>query len=449
MRYNLLKRQKIWRELTWTLFERRQADMHWIANRLPDECCVVPVFQDQCLFFSCLFAAVTKGTPCLFLSDHSLESIKRLRSDFCCIHLVTDRDSHGTFKSDEVLRIASTTVDSVCNSVEKLVMDPAGDQIVLKVFSSGSTGIPRFYSKTWTALIEEARMIDRSLKLGDHARHLISTVPPNHMYGFSYGLFGPLHWGMSIDAERPVFPLDLRRVLLAAPDSAWVVTTPTHLRAYMESAVELPKLAGFICSTAPLPLELARSVEERFGCALIETYGSTETGAIAWRHPTQGQKWTCYDAISISMDEQMRVYAPHLPLEGQSLDDRVRLLDKSHFEIIGRSSDLVKIAGKRASLFELNAKLCDIPDVKDGTFFIPPKKADQPQDNIRLGAFVVSDEQDPQIILDELRNRIDQVFLPRPLVMVSELPRDANSKLPRAALEKLWYAHFDKGRALI
>jgi len=40
-------------------------------------------------------------------------------------------------------------------------------------------------------------------------------------------------------------------------------------------------------------------------------------------------------------------------------------------------------------------------------------------------------------VLDALRQRIDAAFLPRPLHLVSALPRNATGKLPRRALSQL------------
>jgi acyl-coenzyme A synthetase/AMP-(fatty) acid ligase len=40
-----------------------------------------------------------------------------------------------------------------------------------------------------------------------------------------------------------------------------------------------------------------------------------------------------------------------------------------------------------------------------------------------------------------LRSRIDPIFLPRPLVMVERLPRNATGKLPRGELQALLDRH--------
>ena len=42
-----------------------------------------------------------------------------------------------------------------------------------------------------------------------------------------------------------------------------------------------------------------------------------------------------------------------------------------------------------------------------------------------------------QAILAALRERLDPVFLPRPLLRVEQLPRNATGKLPQRALQAL------------
>jgi hypothetical protein len=70
--------------------------------------------------------------------------------------------------------------------------------------------------------------------------------------------------------------------------------------------------------------------------------------------------------------------------------------------------------------------------VSDGVFFMPEA---EPDDHAtRLCACVVAPGHTRQSLLAALRSRIDTAFLPRPLVFVERLPRNAASKLPRADL---------------
>jgi acyl-coenzyme A synthetase/AMP-(fatty) acid ligase len=52
-----------------------------------------------------------------------------------------------------------------------------------------------------------------------------------------------------------------------------------------------------------------------------------------------------------------------------------------------------------------------------------------------LGAVVVAPGLSAAALTEQLRQRIDPVFLPRPLLLVEELPRNAAGKLPQQALQ--------------
>ena len=107
------------------------------------------------------------------------------------------------------------------------------------------------------------------------------------------------------------------------------------------------------------------------------------------------------------------------------------------FILIGRTEDLVNIAGKRGSLAYLNHHLNTIPGVLDGTFFVREDEPSRAAGVTRLAAFVVAPTLDAASLLEQLRERIDPVFLPRPLLFVERLPRSASGKLPREALLSL------------
>ena len=56
----------------------------------------------------------------------------------------------------------------------------------------------------------------------------------------------------------------------------------------------------------------------------------------------------------------------------------------------------------------------------------------------RLAACVVAPGMEAPQLLAALREHLDPVFLPRPLLMVEALPRNSAGKLPRAALQALF-----------
>jgi len=71
----------------------------------------------------------------------------------------------------------------------------------------------------------------------------------------------------------------------------------------------------------------------------------------------------------------------------------------------------------------------------DGAFFMPD---DTGSNHVtRLAACVVAPGLEASALLAALRRHVDPVFLPRPLLMVDELPRNRTGKLPREALQNL------------
>jgi len=50
-------------------------------------------------------------------------------------------------------------------------------------------------------------------------------------------------------------------------------------------------------------------------------------------------------------------------------------------------------------------------------------------------------------LLAALRERIDTIFLPRPIVLLDSLPRNSTGKLPRETLQALAEEHPRKGSA--
>jgi acyl-coenzyme A synthetase/AMP-(fatty) acid ligase len=130
------------------------------------------------------------------------------------------------------------------------------------------------------------------------------------------------------------------------------------------------------------------------------------------------------------------------PIQDEALaGDVVEAADEASFTLHGRSADLVNIAGKRASLAYLTQQLLEIEGVHDGCYFAPDEtdaaRAVGQGHVERLIAFAVAPQLTRAALLAALRQRVDPVFLPRPLYLVDTLPRNATGKLTRESLVDL------------
>jgi len=253
------------------------------------------------------------------------------------------------------------------------------------------------------------------------------------MFGMELSVLLPLRSRAAIHDSQPLLPADIAAALAGMPAPRVLVTTPFHLRALHESGVALPALAAVVTATAPLSTELAAAVEARFATQVIELFGSTETCVIAQRRTALGEAWSLYDAVELHPQPDGTLASAAHFAEPTVLQDIVELLPGRRFNLCGRNSDLLEIAGKRASLADLTRRLLAIDGVLDGVVFQLDAESDCAGVR-RIAALVVAPDLDEAQILDALRATIDPAFLPRPLRRVDALPRNATGKLPRAAL---------------
>lgn len=315
-----------------------------------------------------------------------------------------------------------------------------GKQRVAVVFTSGSTGIPQPHPKTWAALVSCVQA--EALRLGllhNTPCTIVGTVPPQHMYGFESTVLMPWHSGNALSHAQPFYPADICQALAAVPMPRILVSSPVHLRAWLDAGLALPELTQVVSATAPLSTQLAQEIEARCHAPLIEIYGSTETGQIASRRSTQTAEWQLFPGVKFIVEgDCVRACGGHVETS-ITMNDMIEPVSDEHFLLHGRIADLVNIAGKRHSLASLNHLLNAIPGVVDGAFYMPDESGD---DHItRLAACVVAPGMDAPRLLAALRERIDPVFLPRPLLFVDALPRNRTGKLPRTVLQALFQTH--------
>jgi len=313
----------------------------------------------------------------------------------------------------------------------------AMEQQAAVLFTSGSTGRPRPHPRTWGDLVTSARAAGGRLDIPGLGRgaSLLGTVPHQHSYGLESLVMLTLQHGLVLHAERPLFAADIHAHLAAAPRPRILVTSPIHLRMLLAEAASPPPVDLVLSATAPLSVGLAREAEERFASSLMEIYGCSEAGQIATRRTALTEEWRCLDGIVLRRDEA-GTHASGFPIAAEtSLPDVIELLDPTRFLLHGRIADMVNVAGKRASLVDLNYQLNAIDGVLDGAFVAP--EASEIDAVNRLVAFVVAPGVEADFILAQLRRRVDAAFLPRPICLVPSLPRNALGKLPRDEINRM------------
>ncbi len=417
-----------------------QADLYRratrLAGRLPDR----PVAINYCAarddFTVALLAMWMRTQTALFPADAGERTFAALAADYPDLYTVSD----APLPFDSPAAVLLDREAGPPGAAESAAALPWA-HTAAKVFTSGSTGKPSVNEKTWGMLVAGGKTIPRMLTLNDlTSPAIVATVPSQHMYGFETTIMNVLQGGAGVHAEHPVYPADIARCLAEVPEPRVLVTTPIHLRALVGSVVDLPPIERVISATAPLSPALAQDAEARLGAAVWEIYGFTEAGSVAARRTTQTDVWRLREDFTVVEDGGRQ--SVDWPDFGRRVPfpDVIEVVDPRRIRLLGRSQDMVNIAGKRASLSGLTAQLLEVDGVEDGVVWLPSE--DDGSGNVaRLVAFVVAPDRREDDLLRAVRDRLGAAFAPRRLVLVDALPRNATGKLTQAAIRDLAARH--------
>ena len=156
------------------------------------------------------------------------------------------------------------------------------DDVLTIIFTSGSTGIPKGVMLTYANIGSNVDAINQVLHLRK-TDCLVGILPFFHSFGYTVAL-----WGVGTLDIRGAYhfsPLDSRQVakLISKYKGTLFLSTPTFLRTYLRRCEkeDLASLEVVVCGAEKLPMDLAKTFEEKFGVRPVEGYGTTELSPVA------------------------------------------------------------------------------------------------------------------------------------------------------------------------
>lgn len=315
--------------------------------------------------------------------------------------------------------------------------------IALEVYTSGSTGDPQAISKTIEQLEEEVRVLESQWPSQPESV-VLATVSHQHLYGMTFRLFWPLSSGRAFESKICEYTEDILHQ--ARHYSVFsLVSSPSHL-GRMNTSVNWAELNGrcdyILSSAAPLARQDSLTVSQLLAAPVREIYGSSETGAIAWRIQQASKEdalWQPLPEVILSLvnDGSVSLKSPYLgALEYFTLPDRLAFKDDGSFKLIGRVDRIVKVEGKRLSLAAIERLLLDNCQVKNAKALLIERKRVETAVVIELseeGAIQLH-QQGRQALIKILKMHLaehfEAVVLPRRWRFVEQMPYNPQGKLP-------------------
>lgn len=322
--------------------------------------------------------------------------------------------------------------------------DPA---VCLIKLTSGTTGQPRPLVFTAAQMLADAHQVTATMGIGPRdLNHAL--IPLGHSYGLGNLTLPLLAQGIPLVCGSSALPH-----AIAADFARWRPTVfpgvPAMWRALTIAHVELASLRLGLSAGAPLPPEVARDFEVKFGRRLHSFYGSSETGGIAYDRDgaaalaggvgramrgvrlalLRGQRLQVSSAAVFTQGNRRR----HGKFGAWIMSDRVVVDRNGGVALIGRRGTTVKLAGRRLNLAEVTAAIRRLSGVRDVWVGV------RPGTDPVLGAVVVTNR--PVV---ELRTALHAGTaawkIPKKWILVPALPLTARGKTDTRALQAMLFS---------
>jgi fatty-acyl-CoA synthase len=336
------------------------------------------------------------------------------------------------------------------------------------VLTSGTTGLPKGAPRAKLSPFATVQLIDRVPFPRKGTMVIVSPI--FHSTGLATFLVGAALGNKVVTARR--FNPEGTLKLIADHNADMLVAVPTMLHRMVELAPDIiakydtSTLKTILISGSALTPELSNRVQDTFGDVLYNMYGSTECGVATIATPdelriapgTGGRSPVTCEVVLFDENDR-RVYGTNkrgrifvrnaAPFEGytdgrhkQVIDGYMSSGDIGYFDdngllfVDGRDDDMIVSGGENVFPQEVENLLIERDDVFDAAVV----GVDDSDFGKRLRAFIVSQPGAPQDVEEiklYVKNNLARYKVPRDVVFIDELPRNATGKLLRRVLTEM------------
>ncbi len=262
------------------------------------------------------------------------------------IYLLSDNNKikELNFKYELLDEIAEKSVVNV--ELPKI----SDNKAVINFYTSGSSGCPKVVKKTLHNLIQEGLDLKEKFPVSKGANS-ISTTTMAHLFGMTFHLFYSLLSGFKICTKTINYPLEVNNF-----DNYIFISTPAFLQTVKNYNIQFKKLPKYIISAGSKLNEDVFEFLISSNNKIIEIYGSTETGVIAYKNFPKDD-FTKFDNVEIEIkDNKTFIKSKYIFEKVVEINDNIELKENK-LVLKKRKDRLLKIFEKRISPLEIEEKL--------------------------------------------------------------------------------------------
>ena len=337
------------------------------------------------------------------------------------------------------------------------------------IYTSGTTGRPKGAMLSHGNLLHNVESCRLVLKYV-HGDRMAVLLPMFHSFMLTVGVFLPLLVGGSIVLIRSLHPP--RNVLheINLREATVLPAIPQFFRSLVSAPVpvSLPSLRMCISGAAPLPAQVLAEFEAKFPFPLIEGYGLSEASPVVTKNPLDGTRKAgsigkAIPHVEVSIqDEAGKMLGPgeigEVCVRGGNVmlgywkqpDETAKVMRadwlltgdigyrdaEDYFFITDRKKDMLLVNGINVYPREIEEVMYQFPGVKEVSVIGVPdaRKGEQPLAYVAPNDGTVLDE---KALLNFLRTKLADYKIPRKIVIVAALPRNATGKILKTALRDM------------
>lgn len=312
--------------------------------------------------------------------------------------------------------------------VETFLKEWVSDGAMVKVQTSGSTGVPKIFEIEKKKMINSAVMTCNFLGLQEGDTALL-CLPVEY-------ISGKMMIVRSMERHLKLFVTEpsLKPLENVEEEINFCAMTPLQVE---NSLDKLHLIKNLIIGGAAVSESLKNKILQMNlsrSNRIFETYGMSETLShigLKQLMPLQEDYFTVFENVNISLDERgcLKIYAPNVNDEMLQTNDLVEIKNDKQFKFLGRIDNVINSGG--AKIFPEALEALVKKEIPNEVVFIglPDESLGQ-----KLMLIIEGDESEEVIRKISLTHFEKNFHKPKEIIFIKEIPRTPNGKVNRLEL---------------
>jgi len=340
------------------------------------------------------------------------------------------------------------------------------NDVAVIIYTSGTTGHPKGAMLTHKNLVSNAKGIVKALEITSDDK-ILCVLPMFHSFAWTTTVLSALYTGGTTVILEAFNPKEVLRTIRDEKVTI-VCGVPTMYNYYLSlgSSEAFESMRVFVSGGASIPVEIIESFKAKFDISIIEGYGLSEASPVVTVNPLNevrvGSIGLPLEDVEVKIVNAEKVELPsgeigELAVKGPNVmkgyynlpevtdktvvdnwlftGDMARVDDDGYVYIVDRLKDIVIVSGMNVYPREIEEIIYKYQDIVEATVIGAPDKV---RGEVTVAFIATKDNESFDIkgFKEFLREHLANFKLPKKIIMMEELPKNATGKIMKKVLRE-------------